>query len=84
MTTTTLGITGMTCGHCVAAVDSALSALPGVETVDVDLEAGTATVGSDGPLDLAAAEKSVADAGYGVAPEGGADEDPGLGANLLI
>ena len=30
MSTTTVNITGMTCGHCVSAVKSELSGLPGV------------------------------------------------------
>ena len=32
-TTTTFGVDGMTCGHCVSAVTSELSALPGVADV---------------------------------------------------
>ncbi|MBS1244912.1 MAG: Heavy-metal-associated domain, partial [Deltaproteobacteria bacterium] len=32
-----LAITGMTCGHCVAAVKKALAAMPGVEEVEVTL-----------------------------------------------
>jgi len=32
-----LAITGMTCGHCVAAVKKALAAVPGVEAVEVTL-----------------------------------------------
>ncbi len=33
-------VTGMTCGHCVSAVTSELSALDGVVEVSVDLVAG--------------------------------------------
>jgi copper chaperone len=33
-----LNITGMTCGHCVAAVKKALEAVPGVQMADVNLE----------------------------------------------
>ncbi len=53
MTTSTYSVTGMTCGHCVSAVTSELTALPGVENVDVDLAAGgvsTVTVTSAEPL----------------------------------
>jgi len=32
-----LAITGMTCGHCVAAVKKALAAVPGVDAVEVTL-----------------------------------------------
>lgn len=42
--TTTLTVTGMTCGHCKTAVQNALEDLEGVTHVDVDLEAGRATV----------------------------------------
>ena len=34
-----LAVSGMSCGHCVAAVEKAVSALPGVESVEVSLEA---------------------------------------------
>ncbi|HYE94716.1 MAG TPA: cation transporter [Rubricoccaceae bacterium] len=35
--TITLRIEGMTCGHCVRAVENALSALPGVEVEAVEI-----------------------------------------------
>ena len=38
--TTTFGVDGMTCGHCVSAVTSELSALPGVKDVTVELVVG--------------------------------------------
>jgi copper chaperone len=67
MTTATYAIKGMTCGHCVSSVRSELSELEGVSDVVVDLEAGTATVTSDRPVDLAAVHAAVAEAGYEVA-----------------
>jgi copper chaperone len=73
MNTTTISITGMTCGHCVSAVRSELSQLPGVEQVDVDLVNGgtsTATISSSGPLDAASIGEAVAEAGYTVVPAG--------------
>jgi copper chaperone len=73
MTTTTINITGMTCGHCVSAVTSELSGLPGVETVDVDLVGGgtsTATISSSAPLDAASIDEAVAEAGYTVVSAG--------------
>ena len=39
MSTQTFPVTGMTCGHCVSAVTSEVSALPGVTDVQVDLVA---------------------------------------------
>ncbi|MBJ7339248.1 heavy-metal-associated domain-containing protein [Mycolicibacterium sp.] len=53
ITTTTFAVTGMTCGHCVAAVTDELAALPGVVDVSVDLVAGGVSqvaVGSDAPV----------------------------------
>ncbi len=41
---TKLKIEGMSCGHCQAAVEKALKQVSGVETAEVDLTKGTATV----------------------------------------
>jgi copper chaperone CopZ len=67
MTTQSYSITGMTCGNCVRHVTEAVSAVEGVTSVSVDLETGTATVTSDGPVDDAAVAAAVDDAGYQVA-----------------
>ncbi|WP_432541008.1 heavy-metal-associated domain-containing protein [Kineococcus sp. SYSU DK002] len=61
------GVSGMTCGHCVAAVTEEVSALPGVESVHVDLVAGgtsTLTITSASPLDRSAVAAAVDEAGY--------------------
>ncbi|MCB0873754.1 MAG: heavy-metal-associated domain-containing protein [Thermoleophilia bacterium] len=61
MPTTTLGVEGLTCGHCSAAVIEECSALEGVDDVRVDLTPGgrsTVTIVSQAALaqdDLAAA-----------------------------
>jgi len=47
--TVTIGITGMTCSQCAAAVERALREVPGVKTASVNLSAGTATVGGTAP-----------------------------------
>lgn len=44
MTEITYTVTGMTCGHCAAAVTEEVSAVPGVEEVEVSVEAGTVVV----------------------------------------
>jgi copper chaperone CopZ len=63
MATTSYRIDGMTCDHCVHAVTNALAGVDGVETVDVDLAAGTATVvGSPAPDAVIASV--IGDAGY--------------------
>lgn len=62
--TTTYRVEGMTCEHCVRAVTTELVILPGVQSVDVDLESGAVTVTSDGPLDESAVREAVDEAGY--------------------
>ncbi len=42
--TATFTVTGMTCGHCVQAVTDEITALDGVEKVDVELSSGAVTV----------------------------------------
>ena len=69
MTTTAYTVTGMTCGHCVSAVTTELTALPGVTDVDVALVpsgASTVTVTSDAPLEEQAVREAVDEAGYEV------------------
>jgi copper ion binding protein len=66
-TTSTWTVTGMTCGHCVASVTEEVTEIDGVERVDVVLETGTVTVTSAAPLDRAAVEAAVAEAGYALA-----------------
>lgn len=70
MTTTTLHVTGMTCGHCVKAVTEELTAVEGVEGVDIDLVAGgtsAVTVHSAGPVSADALRAAVDEAGYELA-----------------
>ncbi|HEX6197845.1 MAG TPA: copper ion binding protein [Jiangellaceae bacterium] len=64
MTTTTYQVKGMTCGHCVSAVTSEVSAIAGVSDVQVDLEAGTVTVTADQPLSEDTVREAVDEAGY--------------------
>jgi copper ion binding protein len=65
--TDTYTVTGMTCGHCVQAVTSEVSALPGVSEVTVDLASGAVAVTSDKPLDTDQVREAVAEAGYELA-----------------
>jgi copper chaperone len=71
MTITTIDVTGMTCDHCVSAVSSELSTLPGVTAVEIDLHAGgitPVTISSESDLDPAAVAAAVDEAGYELAP----------------
>lgn len=60
-----LHVTGMSCDHCVRAITAAVSALPGVTAVDVDLAVGAVRV--EGTPDAAAVTTAIEDAGYDVA-----------------
>jgi copper chaperone CopZ len=57
-------VKGMTCGHCAGSVTQELTALPGVEGVDVALETGRVTVTSEGALGLDEVRGAVDEAGY--------------------
>ncbi|GHJ17823.1 heavy-metal-associated domain-containing protein [Micromonospora sp. AKA38] len=64
---TTYQVRGMTCGHCVDAVSTELSALPGVTDVQVNLATGRVTVTSREPLAADAVRAAVDEAGYDLA-----------------
>jgi copper chaperone len=66
VTSKTYTVNGMTCGHCVAAVRSEISRLPGVQRVEVDLATGQVVVDSDRDLDDGAVRAAVDEAGYEV------------------
>jgi copper chaperone len=63
-------VSGMTCDHCISAVTEELSAIDGVEGVEVDLNAGGVSrvdVTSTRPLAAADVEAAIAEAGYSIA-----------------
>lgn len=65
--TLTVSISGMTCGHCVSSVKEEIQAIAGVDSVDVNLNAGgvsTATITSVSPISEATISEAVAEAGY--------------------
>ena len=66
MTENTYTVTGMTCAHCATAVTEEVSAVPGVEAVEVSVEAGTVLVRGDGVSDEQV-RTAVDEAGYTVA-----------------
>lgn len=64
---TTVNVSGMTCGHCVSAVSEELESLAGVEEIAVDLNAGgvsTVTITSTEELSPSEIGEAVAEAGY--------------------
>lgn len=66
MSTITMTVLGMTCKKCVAHVASALTEVPGVTNVVVDLEHKSATVDTDGSVTEAALAEAVVAEGYEV------------------
>jgi copper chaperone CopZ len=63
MQNVTLAISGMSCGHCVAAVRAALSDVPGVTVREVGLGSAVITLDPDAAT-ADAALQAVEDAGY--------------------
>ena len=64
MTTNEFQVTGMSCGHCEAAVRGEVSKLPGVQQVEVSAATGRLTVTSAVPLGDADVLAAVDEAGY--------------------
>ncbi len=62
----TYNVAGMTCRHCVAAVDAEVGALPGVSSVDIDLASGAVVVNGTDVSDEAV-RQAVEEAGYSLA-----------------
>ena len=60
-------VTGMTCGHCVKAVTEEVSAIDGVDSVEVDLESGRVTVTATVDPTREQMAAAVDEAGYALA-----------------
>ncbi|MCK8824073.1 heavy-metal-associated domain-containing protein [Fuchsiella alkaliacetigena] len=59
-----LKVTGMSCGHCKGAVEEAVSALSGVEAVEVDLDSELVKVDFEAAtVGLAEIEQAIEEAG---------------------
>ena len=67
MSTTTVTVTGMSCGHCATSVREELTEVPGVRAVDVDLASGNVTIDSDTAVEADAIRTAIEDAGYRLA-----------------
>ncbi len=64
MTTSEYLVSGMSCGHCEAAVRDEVSQIPGVHRVDVSSSTGRLVVTSSAPIDERAVLGAVDEAGY--------------------
>jgi copper chaperone len=67
MSTVTVTVNGMSCGHCASSVRAEVRAIPGVTAVDVDLANGTVTVDSEHRVEPEAIQNAVEEAGYQLA-----------------
>jgi copper chaperone CopZ len=63
-TKTVYAVTGMTCGHCEAAVAKAVGGVDGVLSVEVDVKTGRVTVVAEDTPDDALIAQAVDAAGY--------------------
>ncbi|MCM3217069.1 copper chaperone CopZ [Niallia taxi] len=67
MEKTTLKVAGMSCGHCVKAVEGSVGELKGVSAVKVNLEQGQVDVEfNDKEVSLATIKETIDDQGYDV------------------
>jgi copper chaperone CopZ len=66
MSTITYSVPGVSCAHCKAAIEGEVAGVPGVTSVDVDLDAKTVTVVGE-QLDAGALVAAIDEAGYEVA-----------------
>lgn len=67
MESVTLNVKGMSCGHCVKAVEGSVGELNGVSLVKVNLEEGTVAVDyNSDEVTLDAIKETIDDQGYDV------------------
>lgn len=67
MSTVTVTVAGMTCGHCASSVREEVGHIAGVTAVNVDLTSGTVSIDADRTIDTDAIEHAVEEAGYQLA-----------------
>jgi len=68
MENVTLSVQGMSCGHCVKAVEGGVGELNGVKSVEVSLEDAKVTVAFDpSQVTIEAIKEAIDDQGYDVA-----------------
>ncbi len=67
MTTLTLSVPDISCGHCKASIEGALQPLDGVTSATVDIEARNVAVSFDAPATLDSVIATIEEQGYDVA-----------------
>jgi copper chaperone len=68
MTINEFQVTGMSCGHCEAAVREEVAKLEGVAEIEVSAASGRLIVSAQQPLDEREVIAAVAEAGYDAVP----------------
>lgn len=66
MSNVVLNVKGMTCGHCVKAVETSVGKLDGVSSVKVNLEDGTVAVDYNEAVTVEKIKEAIDDQGYDV------------------
>ena len=64
---TDITVVGMTCAHCVNAVTAELSAIAGVNSVEIDLDSGHVAIESADELSADDIAAAIDEAGYSLA-----------------
>ena len=67
MTNVTLNVPDISCGHCKSAIESAVSELDGVQTVEVTIDARTVDIAHDADVALDVIVEAIEGQGYEVA-----------------
>jgi copper chaperone len=70
MTEITLSVPEIHCGHCKMAIEGAVSPLPGVQRVEVDVAAATVALAFEPPATLSQIVAAIEDQGYSVPDQG--------------
>lgn len=77
--TISIHVDGMSCEHCANTIRRAVSALDGVQALEVDVAGGTVTV--DGDCPVATIVAAITDAGY--TPQGVVEAAPRISLPLV-
>jgi copper chaperone len=67
MSTVTVTVTGMTCGHCATSVREEVESIAGVTAVNVDVASGKVSIDSQAPIGTDTIQGAIEDAGYQLA-----------------
>jgi copper chaperone len=73
MTSTTLSVPEIHCGHCKSAIEGAVGPLAGVQTVEVDVDARSVRVEHDDAVTVRSLVDAIEDQGYEVPEQPGLD-----------